>query len=250
MPIGPLNDEERYSFDLQGFLVRRGVLGASEIQVLHDEINAEGYPPPGDSIASQRFTGFVGTARCLTNLMDHEAVLPVVRELNGEHVRLDHSYGIQMNPGTSGLWVHGGANPFDPAQYYGVHQGHIHCGLIGVQWALVDHPVGGGGFCCIPGSHKAEFVRPGSIDYGHPLIQEVALRAGDVVFFTEAITHGTLPWNGPFVRRSVFFKYSPGNSAYNLGRPVAADRFGYLTPTQQQLCQLPSVASHVPVERT
>jgi ectoine hydroxylase-related dioxygenase (phytanoyl-CoA dioxygenase family) len=247
MPTGPLSDEERYSFDLQGFLVRRNVLRSSEIQILHDEIDSQGYPPPGDTISSQRFTGFVGTARSLTNLMDHEAVLPVVREVNGEYARLDHSYGIHMNPGTAGLWVHGGATPFDAAQYYGVHQGRIHCGLIGVQWALVDHPRGSGGFCCIPGSHKGEFVRPDSIDYGHSLIQEVELRAGDVVFFTEAITHGTLPWNAPYVRRSIFFKYSPGSSAYNLGLPVPSDRFGYLTPTQQRLCQPPSVAGHVPV---
>jgi ectoine hydroxylase-related dioxygenase (phytanoyl-CoA dioxygenase family) len=248
MSVGPMTPEERYSFDLQGFLVRRGVLGSQEIEALHAEIDAQAYPPPGDSIASQRFTGFVGTARALTNLMDHEAVLPVVREVNGQYARLDHSYGIHMKPGTAGLWVHGGANPFDPAQYYGVHQGRIHCGLIGVQWALVDHLSGGGGFCCIPGSHKGSFGRPESIDYGHPLIEEVELLAGDIVFFTEAITHGTLPWTAPYVRRSVFFKYSPGNSAYNLGRPVDSDRFGYLSPVQQRLCQLPSVAGHAAIE--
>ncbi len=248
MSLGPLTPEERYSFDLQGYLVRRSVLSTAAIDMLHAEIDAEGYPPPAETIASQRFTGFVGRARSLTNLMDHEAVLPVVKELNGDYVRLDHAYGIHMNPGTSGLWIHGGAQPFDPAQYYGVHQGRIHCGLIGVHWALVDHPAGSGGFCCVPGSHKGAFSRPDTIDYGHPLVHEVELNAGDVVFFTEAITHGTLPWTAPYVRRSVFFKYSPGNSAYNLGNAVGRDLFLNLSPTQQQLCQLPSVAGHVPVE--
>lgn len=65
--------------------------------------------------------------------MDHSAVIDVVREVNGPNARLDHSYGIHMAPGTSGLWVHGGGTPFDPAQYYEVRQGRIHCGLIGVH---------------------------------------------------------------------------------------------------------------------
>ncbi len=244
-----MNDEERYRFDLQGFLVRRGVLNAEQVRTINDEIDAQGYPPPDDTIAGQRFSGFLGaaTAPVSTSLLDHDAVIDVVLEVNGSNARLDHTYGIYMAPGTKGLWVHGGGTPFDPAQYYEVKQGRIRCGLIGVQWALVDHPAGGGGFCCVPGSHKANFIRPQTIDYGHPLITEVPLAAGDVVFFTEAITHGTLAWNQPYERRSLFFKYSPGNSAYNAGLPIEADRLTRLSPRQQALCQVPSVAHHRPV---
>jgi hypothetical protein len=250
--IGPLTDEERYSFDLQGFLVRRAVLDAPTLVALHAEIDSLNYPPPGETIASQRFADFVGRPETpmLTALMDHPATLEVVLELNGPNARLDHAYGIHMNPGSAGLWVHGGGVPFDPAQYYQVHQEAIRCGLIGVQWALVDHPEGGGGFCCIPGSHKSNFSRPASIDYGHPLIIEVALAAGDVVFFTEAITHGTLPWTAPHTRRSVFFKFSPGSSAYNAGSPVPIDRHRNLSHTQRLLAQVPSVAGHSPISKT
>ncbi len=243
---GPLTDEERYTFDLQGFLIRRGVLNAIELKTLHDEVDAQHYPPPGDTISSQRFSGYLGNpnAPTMTNLMDHPSVIDVVVELNGDEARLDHSYGIYMAPETSGLWLHGGPVPFDPAQYYQVHDGNIHCGLIGVQWALVDHPVGGGGFCCIPGSHKTSFQRPHTIDYGHPLVAEVSLSAGDVVFFTEAITHGTLAWTAPYERRSLFFKYAPGSSAYNVGRPVNDAQWLNLSDRQRRLCQLPSIAGH------
>lgn len=65
-----------------------------------------------------------------------------------------------------------------------------------------------------------------------------------MVIFTEAITHGTLAWSQHYERRSLFFKYSPGNSAYNAGLPVAADRLPSLRPQQQALCQVPSVAYH------
>jgi Phytanoyl-CoA dioxygenase (PhyH) len=244
-----MTDEERYTFDLQGFLVRRGVLGHDELTAIHAEIDAQGYPAPDDTISGQRFSGYLGalSAPLMTSLMDHESVLDVVLEVNGPNARLDHTYGIYMAPQTKGLWVHGGGTPFDPAQYYEVKQGRIHCGLIGVQWALVDHPAGGGGFCCVPGSHKANFVRPQTIDYGHPLIAEVLLRAGDVVFFTEAITHGTMAWTQSYQRRALFFKYSPGNSAYNSGLPIAPERLTRLTERQQALCKVPSVANHRPI---
>ena len=193
--VGPLTDDERYSFDLQGFLVRRGVLAPAELAALHEAIDGLGLAPPGETIQSQRFSDHLPRAAAFQHLIDHPAVLDIVVELCGVHVRLDHTYGIVMAPGTSGLGLHGGATPFDPAQYYLVRDGKIRCGLVAVQWALVDHPAGGGGFCGVPGSHKAGFARPERPD--PRLAVEVPLAAGDLVVFTEALTHGTLTWRGP-----------------------------------------------------
>ena len=122
-------------------------------------------------------------------------MLEIVRETCGPNVRLDHAYGIVMSPGTSGLGLHGGGTPFDPPQYYLVEGGRIRTGLVAAQWALVDHPPGAGGFVCIPGSHKAGFALPATFD--RDLAIQVPLAAGDVVVFSEALTHGTLPWQSP-----------------------------------------------------
>ena len=35
------------------------------------------------------------------------------------------------------------------------------------------------------------------------------VKAGDVLIFTEALTHGTFPWQAEHERRSLLFKYSP-----------------------------------------
>ena len=91
--------------------------------------------------------------------------------------------------------------PYDPAQHYRNESGRIRTGLIAAQWALVDHPPGAGGFMCIPGSHKSGFQLPSTFD--RELVVEVPLRAGDVVVFTEALTHGTLPWQGAEQRRTL-----------------------------------------------
>jgi Phytanoyl-CoA dioxygenase (PhyH) len=245
MPTGPLSDEERFRFDVQGFLVRRGVLTPDEVAALMAAVDAVPHPPPGDTIQSQRFSGHLASSPVFRRLIDHDAVLDIVRELCGPQVRLDHVYGIVMAPGTAGLDLHGGGTPFDPAQYYVVRGGRIHTGLVAVQWALVDHPPGVGGFCCVPGSHKAAFPRPERDE--SDLAVEVSMAAGDVVIFTEAITHGTNPWRAEYERRTLLYKYSPGNSTWAERFDWPDDLLAAVTDRQRALLQPPSVAYHRPV---
>lgn len=241
---GGLTDLERYQLDVQGFVVRREALSQGEVRRLQLEIDALGLPPAAESIQSQRFTGLLEAGGLLRDLMDDDAVIDVVRDLCGAHVRLDHAYGIVMAPGTAGLGLHGGAVPFDPAQYYVVDRGGIHTGLMVVQWAVSDHPPAGGGFCCVPGSHKAAFTMPPDIGLDHEMVREVPLAPGDMVVFVEALTHGTLPWNAPHERRSVLYKYSPGSSSWSNRPPCRPEVLAELTERQRRLCAPPSVAEH------
>jgi hypothetical protein len=236
-----MSDGERYRFDLQGFLVRRGALSAGDVEALNAAIDVLDLPLPAADIGSQRFTEHLPVARRFRDLVDHPAVLDVVRELCGPNVRLDHTYGIVMSPGTSGLSLHGGGTPFDPAQYYRVDGGAIHSGLVAAQWALVDHPPGGGGFVCVPGSHKACYPAPQPFDAD--VAVEVPLGAGDVVIFTEALTHGTLPWRNPYQRRTLLYKYSPGNSAWT-DPHWPDDLLAVCSERQRLLLQPPSVGTH------
>jgi len=175
-------------------------------------------------------------------------VLPVLVELCGTGVRLDHAYGLVMDEGQSGLALHGGGTPFDPAQFYVVNGGAISCGLVAVQWALVDQPAGSGGFCCIPGSHKASFALPAERDLA-PLAREVPLAAGDVMLFTEALTHGTLPWRASWQRRSLFYKYSPGSSSWGRDERYDPSLWRQLGTRQRLLFEAPYVYGRTPLPR-
>ena len=58
---------------------------------------------------------------------------------------------------------------------------------------------GDGGLCVIPGSHKANFTLPDAIsryEAAQDIVYHVPMKAGDLVIFNEATTHGTLPWKG------------------------------------------------------
>lgn len=112
-----------------------------------------------------------------------------------------------------------------------------------------DRPsVGCGWFCCVPGSHKANFALPDPHD--PLLVLEVELQAGDVVFFTEALTHGTMPWLGPEQRRSLLFKYAPGFLAWGRNYETELNDpqlLSVMTDRQRLLLQSRAVYPHEPV---
>ena len=245
MTFGPMSDAERFRFDLHGFLVRRRALSPGDVAALNAAVDVLGVPRPGPDIASQRFGGFLPVARRFRDLIDHPAVLEIVRETCGPNVRLDHVYGIAMERATAGLGLHGGGTPFDPAQHYRADGGRIRTGLMAAQWALVDHPPGGGGFVCVPGSHKSAFPLPSTFD--RELAVQVPMAAGDVVIFTEALTHGTLPWRGHSERRLLAYKYSPGNSSWASELHVSEALRALLTDRQRLLVEPPYVARRRPV---
>ena len=72
------------------------------------------------------------------------------------------------------------------------------------------------------------------------------MAAGDVVVFSEALIHGTLPWEGHEERRTLVYKYSPGNSAWSYVQ-WPDELLAVCTDRQRLLLQPPSVGHHQPV---
>jgi len=63
----------------------------------------------------------------------------------------------------------------------------------------------------VPGSHKSRFRMPErvrTVDDDMGLVVQPVMEAGDVLFFAETATHGTLPWKGKGERRSILYKYA------------------------------------------
>ncbi len=213
-----MNEEERYLFDLWGYLVLEDVLSEEDISKLNNLINQPGHAEPNnEDIYSQRFDGFLELeSQAFRNLLNHPRVMPYLKELIGDKFRLDHAYGILMDKGNLGLNLHGGGTPYIPSQNYVCLNGHIYNGLTVVSWALTDMLPEQGGFCCIPGSHKSNFTCPShfrSVTNDSKCMVGVHQKAGDVLIFTEALTHGTLPWKADHPRISILVKYNPGHAS-------------------------------------
>jgi len=106
-------------------------------------------------------------------------------------------------------------------------------------------PEGAGGFACIPGSHKSNYLRELPSDVRHferpaHYVVQPPVEAGDVLFFTEALVHGTMTWRAKHQRRSLLYKYSPGHSAWS-GEYHDLSRYGELTEQQKRMLLPPSV---------
>jgi hypothetical protein len=236
----------RYTFDLRGYLLFEGVLDRRMVARLQTAIDAQGLPPADATIERQRF-GQGGQLflwdQAFRDLIDHPVAMAVVADLIGPYVRLDHAYGLTMSTGTSGLGLHGPAEPFDSSQYYVHRMGVARSGLLSLCWSLSEGRSGDGGFGCIPGSHRASFPLPAGAE---SLVVEVPQPAGSLLVFTEALMHGTLPWRGSATRWALLYKYSPGSTAWDPRPAAPAEVVATMSSRQRRFFQPPSVGGRAP----
>ena len=240
-----MTEEEKFTFDLEGYLVIKDVLSAREL----DDLNAlvdehlEGWD--NDSANDLNKVSCWGAAA--TNLIDHGKIVPYLVELLGPRFRIDHDYAIIMNQGDSRGGLHGGPS-HNGDHWFSYRDGEMRNGLSVVTFFLADANTGDGGFACVPGSHKTNFpaaMPPEVRSFERPAhyVVQPAARAGDALFFTEALIHGTMPWRAPHQRRTLLYKYSPGHSTWAKEFYDFAE-YGELTERQKRVMATPSMHEH------
>ena len=71
-----------------------------------------------------------------------------------------------------------------------------------------------------------------------PLLQHIPHRAGSAIIFTEALTHGTLPWTAEHERRTVMYRYTPGHMAFvGRFRQDSAEQPGWAYPSPSDVAE-------------
>jgi len=236
--------EEKFTFDLRGYLIVKGVFNASEVAAMnaaidrraHDIVERRGRlrlgGELGDPLAGDGSTGRAdlggmltwtnGDAYCFRSVLAHERLVPYYHELIGVGYRMDHlPLMIQQKTGADGFIFHGGKmNPdgsWCQELAYVYENGKMYNQLLAVSVALSDTEPGDGGFAIVPGSHKSNFPCPQAI-LEYKSHQEVVvnpkIEAGDVLLFSEAATHGTMAWTAKHTRRTVLYRFAPSTYAY------------------------------------
>ena len=211
-----MTPEEKFIFDLQGYIILKGVLTPDEVSELN-AIADEKFPRPQDEAPERTAPGVLPWGVPYQNLLDHPRVLPYLAGILGTRFRLDHDYAIFMRKGSSRGPLHGGEWGMDDWNYQS-KEGVIRSGLCALTYCLTPAKEGDGGFVCIPGSHKSGFLKAIPEDVRQfrrsaSYLVQPPLEAGDAVLFTEALVHGTMPWQGDHERRIVIYKYNPGHCA-------------------------------------
>lgn len=269
-PLYTVSEEEKYFFDLRGYLIVRGALSDDDLAKCNaaidhyaDEIQTRSTGENGLARNSKALKGQEGR-RELTGMLGwpephrtpfrkmlvHPVVVSRLNEFSGKGFRLDHGpLLISGREGAEGHYLHGSGEPFSPAVWYHQQNGKIYCRGITVAWQLRDVNPGDGGFACVPGSHKTAEPTPqgvSSFEDDMGLVYQPEMKAGDVLFFAETMTHGTLPWKGKEERRSVLYKYASRAAARAVGKHFTPqERYGdwvnQLTPEQQAVLYGPGV---------
>jgi ectoine hydroxylase-related dioxygenase (phytanoyl-CoA dioxygenase family) len=240
-----MTDDERYLFDLNGYLIVRNVLTSEEVAAANAAIDshAEDFVARDDdglrnAIPGTKMYGSgpsrqdlgqvlewgIDDSRVFRTILAHPRLVPVFHGILGKGYRLDHlPFVISQDHGAEGFRLHGGTIDCETGEYnhnlaYHCQHDTIRCHLLGCNVILTDHNPGDGGFCIVPGSHKSNFKMPSGMVDGEcysEYIQQPATKAGDVILFSEGTVHGALPWTPPNrPRRVCLYRFAPATHAY------------------------------------
>lgn len=237
-----LKDSE-YLFDLNGYLVIRGVFSAEEIAQANQVIDQKAdlikerkgvlrNTKQGSAMSGDGETGRLDLGGILEwgddssffrSVLAHPTLVPYYNLLLGKGYRMDHlPFVIAQNQGSEGFALHGGmvdvsSGEFNNYLSYQYIQGKMSNSLMGVSVVLSDHNPGDGGFCVVRGSHKSNMAAPESFingDEHQEFLYQPAMKAGDVLMFSEATVHGALPWSAEHQRRVALYRFCPPTMAY------------------------------------
>ena len=221
-----MTPEQRYFFDLTGYLHLEGVLQGEEL--IKVQAAAQRYidtppdeVPDGFKIDHERehFNWYLHAFafdKELEALAFHPQTWPIIKEMLDEKPRLGggnmmvDSYGRPFHP------LHSGhestlTDELPGWRRYQIHNGRISCNALVFFFYLTDVHPGDGGLMVLPGSHKANFERPQSLFYPGSIkdgtynedynscevpegIKNFTPKAGDVVVISELLVHGALSW--------------------------------------------------------
>jgi hypothetical protein len=266
-----MTDREKYLFDVMGILVVRNILTPEEVARLNEAIDAnrekmtdtEGtYLGDSTTLRGQAQRGVLygmmewehPWCQPFREMLAHPKAVPYLNTMLGRGWRLDHSPVVfYARSGTEGLKLHGPGHNFDGAQYYAYKNGVMRCGMVSFQYQLSDINPGDGGFCCIPGSHKANYPCPPQIlecEEPEPVVQHFPCKAGDLLIFNEATTHGTLPWTAAHERRTLMYRFSPKYLHFAGGeyRCEFPEWVNELTETQRAVLEPPYIYNRPLIE--
>lgn len=240
-----MTKKELYLFDLQGYITVPNALTAEQLKELNRVLDGQLAEHAKPAERMHRFDRtLLPWSKAYRELIDNPRITPYLDELIGKSFRLDHDYCDVIRSGTNkhSSSLHGGGTPFDSCMFFNHHDGRMYNGLLVVAYNLHDVNPGDGGFGCVPGSHKANYPLPEDwheLDSPPECVRAAPGPAGTAIIFTEALTHGTMPWRGKHERRTLFYKYSPPSISW-AAKYYDASKYSDLTERQRAILEAPN----------
>lgn len=208
-----MTDEQRFLFDLNGFVIVRGALTDTEIDRYRDgvyrlaraEAPAARWTAQGEPLDKVRVTPLERDP-LFHDLIDHPVSLPLIEAtVGGPAMLIDNDVELTPRDVPAQGW-HRGIGTYG----YAHDADGFHCVMVKCIWYLTDCGPGEGPTRIVPGSHKS-LLEPPAYDQqaGPPGAQEVVVEAGDLLVFSEACLHAGNLNTSDRVRANMYFNYGP-----------------------------------------
>lgn len=221
-----LTEEEKWRFDLQGFMVLRQVIPSDALKqmlaVLEHwlAIDETQIPAPLVRHRQEPYKTHIDHIqyghKLFQDLAANEHIIRAVAGLQMNAPRLFHCNFTHMTRGTgedfdlhrddSGFKFPSGFR--NPHNDYQTAHGQIYCSHL-VTWIALSPVPAGTGFTVVPGSHKSAFAAPDSSS-GHSdpaLAESIPLDPGDCVICATSVLHNAKPWTEDYPRLNIFQRY-------------------------------------------
>ena len=221
-----MTPEQRYFFDLTGYLHLEGVLQGAQLAAAQEAAQRYIDTPPEQlpegfhiDLDREHFHWYLyafAFDKVLERLAVHPKTWPILLELTGGKPRLAggnmmcDTHGKPFHPLHSGHEITFKQGQPGWRQSF-VKDGKLYNNDLVFFFYLTDVHPGDGGLIVVPGSHKANFQRDNSYFYPESYtddgynddyfstevpegVKNFTPKAGDVVIISEHLTHGALSW--------------------------------------------------------
>ena len=219
--------EDKFLFDLQGFILLRGVLSAEECReylalveeleaqphddrARRDKLNRTGRPSQATLELSANFKRLNGLLRlnsAFDALIAHPGVAPYLDCFMGGEAQLVNTWSISKDTGhDSGAGWHRGVAPTE----YTCRNGNIRSSMLNTVWFLTENGPDDGCMVALPGGHKSNFDLNFGAYHGlaMPGSRAITGQPGDVFLFSEAVLHTGLTKTTPGRRTNLYYNYT------------------------------------------
>ena len=200
-----MTEEQKFLFDLKGWVLLPGVLEEGLLQQLREHVLALRNAP--ESLSEHERYSVAGPAQ---ELIDHPAITGVLRDIlapdQGDDAwgfRCESSFAHVRKLGEAGSPPHCG--PLDGPMAYRMINGRIWSGLTRVVWEL-NEVKKGGGTPIFSGSHKASFPVPERFrEFDPSVYEEYECPPGSALIFSESCWHVGTEWKDASQDRLAIF---------------------------------------------
>jgi hypothetical protein len=275
---------DEYLFDLQGFVILRGVLDRSLVDAANElvdriprtiprngwygRVHREDHPEHRGISYQQIYE----LGEPFEKMIDHPHYINYVMRFVGGHdtfdrhggpIFIDENFYNLRGPGEA-IPIHAGGHDHCRKMGFDYHNGRFNCGQINVLFAFNDIRPGDGATMVIPGSHKSNIKHPALADPnwfkqwgeeggasldGVPGAIEVHLNAGDAVMFVDALCHGSAKRVNPGLRRTAVYRYGSAWNRTRWGYEPSSELLARLSPFAQAIVSAGKKLTPAPSDR-